>query len=239
MKNCFIPYGPYQDILNILGEWRVLNLKEITELYPEKISYHNLYGKIRKLERHGFLKSIVARGSSKYLFLTSLGLRLCSSRYAERVNEKNLTHDLMTAQVLREFLKWPRCLDGKILSTVAGYGICPDAEMTVLGKEGKKIKVALEIELTRKSYGRIIRKFGLYRRDSEYDKVLFITRFDNVFRGYGNYLTDTREDIQEKIALVLDSKLSIEKFDYRKSRCLHRGKMVDFCSIFRDLEQLN
>ena len=233
-KNNFVPYGPYLDILNVLGEWKILNVKELKKLYHGETNCSILREKIRKLERHGFLKSTMAKGKAKYLFLTPIGLKLCFSRYSERVNERNITHDLITAQVLREFLKWPHCLDGQVLSSRGGYGIHPDAEIFVLAEEGKKIKVALEIELTRKSYGRIIRKFGLYRRDSEYDRVLFITRHENIFRGYGNYLTDTREDIQEKIALVLDSKLSIEKFDWKNLLCLYMGKKTDLLSVFSE-----
>ncbi len=235
MKNDFIPYGPYLDIINILGEWKILNVKELQELYHREINCSILREKIRKLEKHGFIKSVLMKGNSKYLFLTSLGLKFSSSRYAERVNEKNLTHDLMTAQVLRELLKWPSCLDGKILSSMQNYGLCPDAEMTVLVGE-KKIKVALEIELTRKSYGRIIRKFGAYRRNWEYDRVLFITRHKNIFRGYGNYLTDMREDVQNNIAIVLDSKFSMESFDFEKTLCFYKGETTDFFSIFREGE---
>ena len=239
MTNDFVPYArSYLEILKILGEWKILNFKEIGELYHGEISYKNLHKKVRKLERHGFLRGLTFKGKTKHFFLTSLGVKFSLYPHAEEVNEKNLTRSLFAAQVLREFLKWPACLEGKILSSRAKYGLCPDAEITLLLGGGQKIKVALEIELYRKSYGRMMEKFGHYRRNLEYDRVLFITRHEHIFRGYRSYLIGMREDIQKKIAVVLERKLSIEKFDFRKSLCLYREKMTDFFSIFCEFQEL-
>ena len=230
-KRKYVPGSIYQDILNILGEWKVLNLQQFQELYYGEISYHNLFQKMKTLEKYQFVRSALVRGKSKYFFLTGRGRKYSKFRGSEEVFERELSHDLITANVLRKFLKWESCLDGKILHQSEGGELCPDAEMTIL-TGGKKVKVALEVELSRKDRRRVLRKFNRYGREKEFDMVLFVTHHEGIFRGYRNYLTDTGESVQRKIAILLDANLSMENFDYKNSRCFFGGKETNFFSIF-------
>ncbi len=115
-----------------------------------------------------------------------------------------------------------------------GGELCPDAEVILL-LGGKKIKVALEVELTRKDRRRVVRKFNRYRREGIFDRVLFITHREGVFRGYAHYLRDLDEEVQKIMGMVWDSKLSIKGFDFCESLCFYQGNMANFSAIFEEL----
>ena len=230
--------GDYRDILAALGEWKALSVGELKKLCLGEVTSPNLRKKIRKLEELGLLKSISLDRKSKYIFLTSLGVKLSPFRPSEKISENELTHELITAQVLREFLKLPECLDGKIRHHMDSIELCPDAEI-ILSVGGKKIKVALEIELHRKDKRRVVRKFNRYKREGIFDRVLFITQSEGIFRGYAHYLGDLGEKVQKNVAVVLDSKLSISEFDFRESHCFYRKKVTNFFSIFEQFGELH
>ncbi len=228
MRNCFIPQGPYQRIINIVQEWKILNIPRLRELYGE-ITINGLREKVRVLERHGFLESFSPKGKNKYIF--PKGHRPDSAGYGEKNLDRMFRHDLITGQVLREFFKWSRCLYGEIFCQVENDRVNPDAEIILRGSE-KSIRVALEIELSRKNHDRIRRKFMRYGGDSRFDRVFFITDKETIFRSYGNYLMGLGSEIQEEIVLIFDPKLSVKSFDYKNSLCFYMGKTARFSPLF-------
>ena len=230
MKTYFIPDGYYQKILHILDEWKILDIRRLGELCGE-ISLPNLREKVRILERHGMVKSFCQKGGRKYVFLKSYSPE--NSYYDKKNPERMLQHDLIAGQVLREFLKWGRCLEGKILGESGRdeSSICPDAEI-LIDRGDKKIRAALEIEITRKSSWRVKRKFAKYNREEDFEMAIFITNREGIFKGYKNYLAKMAEEIQEGIVIILDERLSIKSFDYKNSLCFFRGNIENFASLF-------
>ncbi len=227
-KNYFIPYGDYCKILNILDEWKILDIRRLGELCGE-ISLPNLREKVRVLERHKLVQSFCQKGGRKYISLKSYSLD--NSWYDKKHPEKVLQHDLIVGQVLREFLKWDGCLEGKIGGETEDEGrIYPDAKI-VFKWGGKKISAGLEIEITRKSSWRVQRKFSSYRREENFDMAIFITNQERIFKSYKNYLMGMIEEVQQKIVIVFDPKLSIKSFDFKNSHCFFCGKTGNFASF--------
>ena len=239
MKNYFIPDGAYQKILEILDEWKILDIGELRKLYGE-ISIPNLREKVRALERHGLVKSFTMGGRNKYILPG--GYMPDNAEYGTNV-EGMFRHDLITVRVLREFLKWRPCLEGKIFSPneeeedgdylrmMGRERLCPDAEITI-EKNDKKIRVALEVELSRKDKWRIDGKFGRYSGDSRFGRVFFVTDKEGIFKGYAKYLKERQSEVQEKIVLIFDPKLSIKSFDYENARCFYKGGTCFLSSLF-------
>ena len=132
---------------------------------------------------------------------------------------------------MREFLEWDCCLEGKIPGESGDENrIYPDAEILIDGGD-KKIRAALEIEITRKCSWRVRRKFNSYSRENGFDLAIFITNKKGIFKGYKNYLLEMKEEVRQKIVLVLDENLSLKSFDLKNSRCFFRGKFENFPSI--------
>lgn len=50
----FVPYGIYEDIINILGQWKVVDMKALKEMCNYDVGYFNLLKKVRTLESHGW-----------------------------------------------------------------------------------------------------------------------------------------------------------------------------------------
>ncbi len=227
-KNYFIPYGDYCKILNILEEWKILDIRRLSELCGE-ISLPNLREKVRILERRKLVRSFCQKGGRKYISLKSYSLD--NSWYDKKHPEKVLQHDLITGQVLREFLRWGRCLESKIGGDAEDeQRIYPDAQI-VIEWGGKKIRAALEIEITRKSSWRVQRKFGSYGREENFDMAIFITSQEGIFKSYKNYLMGMIEEIQQKIVIVFDPELSIKSFDLKNSHCFFCGKTENLASF--------
>ena len=227
-----MPHGHYLRIIKILKEWKLLDTNGLKDLLGE-ISRPNLYKKMRYLERHGIVKSYFTGGSEKYFFLKEYQSN--NSIDGKKRFEKILKHDLLTTKVLREILKWSSCSGGKILGQEERDFICPDAEFSIENANtGEKIRVALEIEITRKSYYRVRKKFAKYRVEREFDRVLFVTNEEGIFRSYGNYLAELHPEIQKKIGLLYDEGLSLKSFDYQNSPCFYRGKSTNFSALFSE-----
>ena len=228
MKKIFIPDGIYQKILDTLDEWKILDIRRLGELCGE-ISLPNLREKVRILERHGLAKSFCQNGGRKYVALKNYSPD--NSYYDKQNPESGLQHDLIAGRVLREFLRWDCCLEGKISGEFGdGNRVYPDAEIIIDGGD-KKIRAALEIEITRKSSWRVQRKFGKYSRENGFDLAVFITNKKGIFKSYKKYLMEMKEEVQQKIVIVLDEKLSMKSFDFKNSPCFFRGKIGNFSSI--------
>ena len=228
MDFIFIPHGRYLKIIEILKKWKLLDANGLQDLLGD-ISRPNLYKKMRYLERHGIVESCFTGGSEKCFFLTEYQSK--NGRRGKNRFKKNLKHDLLTAKVLREFLKWPEVQRGEILGQAEGDYVCPDAEFCI-ENAGKEIRVALEIELTRKSSYRVRRKFAKYQTEREFERVLFVTNDVGIFKSYGNYLAKLPPEIQEKIGLLFDGGLSLKSFDWQNSLCFYMGETSNFSSLF-------
>ena len=227
-----MPHGHYLKIIKILKEWKLLDTNGLKDLLSE-ISRPNLYKKMRYLERRGIVKSLYTKENEKCFFLTEYQTK--NSRREKKRLEKILKHDLLTAKVLREILKNPLCRGGKILGQVERDFICPDAEFCMEdANTGEKIRVALEVEITRKSYYRIRNKFTKYRMEREFDWVLFVTNEEEIFKAYSNYLAELHSEIQKKIGLLYDEGLSLKSFDCQNSLCFYMGKSTNFSSLFSE-----
>ena len=230
MKFHFIPDRHHKKIIKILKEWKMLDMDGLKDLYRE-ISPSNLYYKMKDLEDYDLVKSFTSKGKARYFFLKDYHSGH-SSRGKKRF-EKIIGHNLLTAKVLREILKWPECRGGKILGQVERDFICPDAEFDMENANtGGKIRVALEVEITRKSYYRIRTKFTKYQMEREFDRVLFVTNEEGIFRSYSNYLTELHPEIQKKIGLLFDENLSPKSFDCQNSPCFYMGKISSLSSLF-------
>ena len=226
----FIPDRHHKKIVKILKEWKMLDMNGLKDLYSE-ICHSGLYKKMKHLEDCELVKSFTSRGNAKYFFLKDEHLH--RGRKGKKRFERILKHDLLTAKVLREILKWPECRGGKILGQVERDFICPDAEFVMEdAKTGEKIRVALEVEVTRKSYYRIRKKFTKYQMEREFDRVLFVTNEEGIFKAYSNYLMELHPEIQKKIGLLFDENLSPKSFDCQNSPCFYMGKINNLSALF-------
>lgn len=67
--------GTYEDIIQTLGSWRILDLKSLLKRVGYNYSYQAFAKRVKKLEDCGYLGSVYFQSYRKYLYLTEKGLR--------------------------------------------------------------------------------------------------------------------------------------------------------------------
>ena len=231
MSLAFIPHGVYEDIINIVGQWKVVDMKSLSEMCNYEIRYHNLLKKVRTLETHGLIKGVLLGRKDKHIYLTNKGLEYTGHDYTYEICDENLTHDLIVSRVLKTLLTHKSFVDGRMFHQIAVDKIFPDAQVTA-HKNGELYKLALEIELTQKEQNRVKEKYRRYASGSVFTYGVFITNKETLFKTYCRYLQEMKEDIQEAIILILDKQMTATKFNYEKSECFYLGKNVSFAQLF-------
>ncbi|MCF8060739.1 MAG: hypothetical protein K9K67_15660 [Bacteriovoracaceae bacterium] len=229
----FVPYGAYEDIINILGKWKVMDMKSLSDFCSYELKYFNLLHKVRKLESHGLVKSVLLGRKDKHIYLTNKGLKYTGHDYTYEICDENITHDLITGRVLKELIKTSHFIDGKMFHEVVVENIFPDAEVKGV-KDNVRYQLALEIELTQKSESRVKEKYRKYGRERTYNYVLFITKKETLFNTYKRYLEEMNSESQEAVILMFDKNLSVKKFNQKDAICFYQGKTTTFNKLFED-----
>jgi hypothetical protein len=229
----FIPYGAYEDIINILGKWKVMDMKSLSEFCSYELKYFNLLKKVRTLESHGLVKGVLLGKKDKHIYLTNKGLRYTGHDYTYEICDENLTHDLIVGRVLKELLKTQHFIDGKMFHEIVVENVFPDAEVKGI-KNDMTYKLALEIELTQKSESRVKEKYRRYGREKDFNYVLFITNKQTLFKTYKRFLEEMNSETQEAIILMFDQHLGIKKFKKQDANCFYQGSFTTFSKLFED-----
>lgn len=231
MQMEFVPYGEYEDIVNLLGKWKILDIKGISEMTNYNLKYRNLLHKIQKLEKHGLVRGILLGRKNKHVFLTQKGIKFTPYDSTFEISEENLTHDLIVGKVLRVLLQFEGFKDGKMFHQITSDKLLPDAEVTGL-KNSEVYKMAIEVELTQKAQNRVKEKYRLYGSGKGFSYVLFITNKEALFNTYKRFLLEMNIEIQEGVILLLDKSLTASKFNYVDSECFYKNKNYTFKDLF-------
>lgn len=231
MRRNFIPQGVYEDIINIVGQWKVVDMKSLREMCSYDVGYHNLLKKVRTLETHGLIKGVLLGRKNKHIYLTDKGLKCTGFDYTYEICDENITHDLVVGKVLKELLENESFVDGRMFHQISGEDLLPDAEVSGV-KSQENYKLAIEVELTQKSQKRIKEKYRRYARGSVFDYGVFITNKVSLFKTYKRFLMEMDKDVQGAIVLILDSKMTATKFNCENSECFYLGKTIGFDQLF-------
>lgn len=229
----FIPYGPYIDIINAVGKWKVVDLKSLSEVCNYKLNYSNLRKKVKKLENTGLIKSVNLGRKRKHIYLTNSGIKFTQFDKTYELTDESLNHDVITGNVLRELLEFPSFFNGRMFHEIDDNGLAPDAALSG-NKNGKEYELAIEVELTQKSSTRVKSKYSRYHRSKSFDYCLFITNKAGLFRSYGRFLEEMKGGVQEKIIILYSPDMTPCKFSYLEASCFFRGKEQSFKEVFGD-----
>lgn len=231
MKSSFVPYGSYSEIINLLGQWKILDMKSLNNLCDFEVNYPNLLHKVRKLESEGLVKAVLIGRKNKHIYLSQKGLEFTSFDFSSELSPETVNHDIITATVLRELLRRDNFLEGRLFHQMRGSEIYPDAE--VLGtKNGSHYKLAIEVELTQKSQQRVKEKFRKYEKAQTFNFALFITNKESLLQTYSRYLEEMVIDVRKAIILLWDPELKMSKVNLDKAQCYYMGKEYSFNAIF-------
>jgi hypothetical protein len=236
LETNFVPTDIYEEIVNALGKWKVLDVKNLKEMIDPSLSYFNFLKKIRILEKNGILKSVLIGRKNKHVYLSAKGLKFTPLDCSSEIAPENLTHDLIVSRVLKELLKHPSFDEGRMFHHIDNKKILPDAELVGI-KNGESYRLGIEVELTQKTYERVTKKFKNYRDDINYDYSFFVTNKESLFKTYCKLASQMDEDVQRSNIIVLDKSLSRHKFNYQSSDYYYLNKLISFNDLFLDTGQ--
>lgn len=177
------------------------------------------------------MKGVLLGRKNKHIYLTNKGLKYTNHDYTFEICDENLTHDLITGRVLKEFLKFEGFYNGRMFHQIPAEKVYPDAEITG-SKNGEIYRLALEVELTQKSESRVKEKYRRYSRENFFNYGIFIINKETLFKTYKRFLEEMNGEVQEAIILMLDKKLTATKFNYENSQCFYMGKSMSFFDLF-------
>lgn len=172
----------YFDYLEPLQRWRILDLNSLREELPIKPGYHNFAKLLRRLEKMNFIGAYIDPFTKKkFVYLSPKGEKHLSteSNPIGIVNE-TLVHDIKVTEITKELLAKNliekvelehQVNDKRNFKTT--YKIIPDAILH-FNKNNFSYRVALELELTRKSNPRIIEKVKQYRNSEYYHYLMYM-----------------------------------------------------------------
>lgn len=100
-------------------------------------------------------------------------------------------------------------------------------------KSDVKFKVAIELELTRKSKMKYLEKIGQYLRSQYYDFVVYYFHSEGIMNSYRNHIQERfGPDSDKKILYVLNEKLLSKDFKFAESKVFYKTKEGELNAIF-------
>ena len=170
--------------LNCLGpllKWRILDVESLRTQAEVGQSYDAFCRIIRDLEKKSVIQTFRDPSNrKKYVYLSSRGEELLASGdVPPSISAETLNHDKWVSQIVYSMLqkkwihdfKFEHELIGK-LRFKSSSSIVPDAALW--GEiDGRAFSMALELEINRKNFPRIVEKARQYAHGESYDYVLY------------------------------------------------------------------
>ncbi len=222
-------YVYYTDILEIIGKWKIISLRNLYNLTFKGCAYESFKRKIRKLEQMQLIKHKRYSHNKKYLYLTELGFKYTQGVNKLEPSQDIFLHDLLLSEILVETLKFSKVTDVTCYPQFESR-IEPDGMIYALSGD-EELKIALEVELTQKSKTRVVSKLEEYRDSALYDFVLFVTNSERISKTYSRYINELDSSIIQKSVLILNPDMQPTDINLEKSICIYKGKRVKFTSI--------
>ncbi len=231
MERVFIPTIHYQNILNNIGQWKIIGLSKLFEMDHFNLSYKGFAKQVVKLEQEGLLASFRAKDRTKFLYLTPKGGKITNKSACIDLANDTLSHDLICSNALLELLKYKNFVDGHVIHDDGKRLLAPDGVIYAIKGE-REYSCAIEIELHQKNSDKIRTKLARYANSSVYAHVLYVANKPQLINFYNGILEQLNSEVRNKVVLLLDRKLSVSKFDYQNAKCWFKGEERTFESIF-------
>ncbi len=227
----FIPIDYYAQILNEVGRFKIITMRNLYQTLNVELSYSLFCRKVKKLEYEGLIRSIIGMRKSKILTLTNKGSQYSKFGAQYSDSDKELNHDLIASNVILELDKLPTFKAGSVIHSTDQNGIESDG-LIYFNKGDKNATLGIEVELTQKSKDRIAKKFCEYTNSKEISYSLFIFNKESVFRAYKNQIDSMINEVTDSNLLLLDESLSSNSFSFFDKEVYFSRKFTSFKELF-------
>jgi hypothetical protein len=200
----------YQPLVNAFRKWKILPLKYYDTFIENPKSRTSTYRLIEGMVKDGFANYVRVRNSNYKIILPSKNL---ADYLKISVNLEQFDHDRVVSYVAAGFLKTPAFRYSDPVFEHEGdkfnFGLIPDVILSGKSpKTGDEFKLAVEVEISRKSFDKIDKKIIRYIQDNHYDVVIYVFLSQELFDVFKKRLSQNenqnfRDVALSKIALVL------------------------------------
>lgn len=227
-------------VIGPLFDYGVLYAADLLDKVGWDKSLGAFYKLLTRMENDGILKSKRhVSNNKKYVYLTK-EVHNAFAPDTPYISQEILYHDAVLSSVLCKFshLNSVKAVK-KIHHGKANYlfstGVIPDG-LVISENNEDEVKLAIEIELTRKSKERYVQKFDEYMKEDGVDIVFFFFDTFGVYNSYQNelksYCFDNGFSASEcKIALCYTPYISNSKKDFFESRAYGLGRESQICKL--------
>lgn len=185
----------YQGILSQVMKWRAIPLNVLQEMSGYQGTKTSFYRAIRNLESRKLLKSTTFNGMSKIVTPTPELASLTSKKFIG-FQEESLNHEAIVTLLCCELLTWEifdsASLPHEITGGAYDSGIRRLPDAIIEGKNvGRPFKMALEVEVTRKSKTRVQNKVEDYLKNDVFDFIFYVFNYRPTFEAYQRFIGET------------------------------------------------
>lgn len=232
----------HMKVLDPLLKWRILDLERMRGVSQYEYSKKNFQKVVCKLEKSNLIKSIIDPWSRrKFVYLTKFGAGIIDGTfYYPEMNKETIFHDAKVSETVNSLMT-KNCFNSFLLEHEINetreigksVGEIPDALLNGENR-GLKFKLALELELTRKSKMRIIAKVKRYIATGYYDYIMYLFCSEAIFKGYKKVLEEEFGlEVFKRVMLFNNDTVLSTKFQINKSRGWFNGSEVSLEDIFK------
>ena len=220
----------YQKFLNPLLKWKILDTKSLMEMSNYQGSYISFCEMLRNLKSKDLVHwEPLLYNKKRIIYLTHAAQKELLPGSPYFIDSEIMFHDAIVSNTARSFLGKDYFYDCELPHEYYGknnwnYADVLDPDGILYGKNKNYFfKIALEVELTRKSKERIERKIKDYIRSEFFDSVIYVFNKKNIFNAYIKYLNEIQDNapnelykkgINQKIFLLLKEDLFKYPLDF-------------------------
>lgn len=233
--------GVHLNYLAPLLKWRVLSIEALRQESINAPSYFNFCRIIRSLEkakivegyRHPFNRK-------KYVFLSPFGEgQLAIDENPSAISKDCLIHDIRVSEVARNLLEHGFVREVKLEHELSDkrtfkpiYKVIPDVQLEGI-KGGINFKIALELELTRKSNHRIGEKAKLYAKSGYYHNMIYLFAKERLMEKYIEVIKSKIPDEDYKRFIFLaDPLMTTNPSPLTEIKGVFKDKKIKFGELF-------
>ena len=232
-------------ICNLLSKWQVIRLQDLEHLLSN-CGRKGQYSKVSKMHKLGFVEKIKIPSSDRATRYALIFAKSARDKLGITYHHERFYHDLIVSTIAAEFTKFPsfvsvlfehefekRATNGEFLTK----GIMPDALIHAQNSRSKdEFTIALEVEMTRKSFNRIRDKFLAYSSDPRFSKVVYffteLKMFESYIRSFGEPEVQTKIKGGDKFVFVLINDPNTIREDINDLKAFSEKQYTTFGEIF-------
>ena len=227
-----ISLAPFKEVVRVMEKWKIIPLKYSETILDKKLSRATNYRLFGNMEKFGLAKRLKLTNTSGMILVPSKGL---VDYLKIPMNYDQFDHDKVVSYIAAGFLRAEAFKSHDLtfeheLSKFSAGSLIPDIVFNgVSPTSGDEFRLAIEVELSRKSFAKIDTKIARYVQDNTFDLVIYAFTSEPLFNLFKNRIEsypneEFKELVKERITLVQVENYLNFPDEIFGCKCIHKGQ---------------